>query len=511
MGRQFLLMVSVLLVTLGWAHAAGADGKVFQRMAEDQRGATMPDQQALIYFKNGVETLAIETRVTGAASDFAWVVPLPAAPEITAATPGLFKTLRAMHQPRIVANYRGFAVVMISIAVVLMVGLVVKRARATMLVGVIVAFCVVVMMLPSLGKARGSGGVQATQVTELSRHLVGDFDVTVVQSSEAGALVRWLDERDYHVSEAAKTVIAAYVADGWVFAATRLRADRADERQLTVTPHPLVFKFRTDAPVYPMRLTGVENGGPLAVDLYVLASEGAKAEHFSVERCGEAVYGRARGPDVGITHRWLVEHAPHALVATKLSAVLQPEQMVQDVRITLAPRHDIQQVRWTSEAATKRAVDIGLGVALVSLIITVVVSRSARPSRGLSLELLTIGAGAALLAAMVTYAFTDVTAAVRRAREVNLDSVAYRLTEASEDRVAGGTPLDEQWLRDTAARLCREHARDPSTLPILEDSPGNYQVVLTDDTWAFLWYDLYGVENAYPLNARTDAPRSPSR
>ena len=78
-----------------------ADGKVFMSLAEDPNSATMPDQQALIYYKDGVQTLVIETRFVGTAGNFAWVVPLPAPPEVAPATTGLFKTLRAMHQPKI--------------------------------------------------------------------------------------------------------------------------------------------------------------------------------------------------------------------------------------------------------------------------------------------------------------------------------------------------------------------------------------------------------------------------
>src|SRR5215471_4884724 len=82
--------------------AALADGKVF---AAIDHSASIPDQQALIHYASGVETLVVETRFTGTGTDFAWVVPLPCVPEISAATTGLFPTLRAIMEPELIQSH----------------------------------------------------------------------------------------------------------------------------------------------------------------------------------------------------------------------------------------------------------------------------------------------------------------------------------------------------------------------------------------------------------------------
>ncbi len=87
---------------------------------------------------------------------------------------------------------------------------------------------------------------------------------------------------DIAVPTNAEPVIASYVKDGWVFVATKVRRDKPDNE--TSTPHPLSFTFKTDKPVYPMRLTGLDNG-PLSVELYVFGPSRAKAAHFKVESC----------------------------------------------------------------------------------------------------------------------------------------------------------------------------------------------------------------------------------
>ena len=56
-----------------------ADGMVIPTIAYPAK-ITIPDQRALICYTNGTERLVIETRFTGAGTNFAWVVPLPSQP-----------------------------------------------------------------------------------------------------------------------------------------------------------------------------------------------------------------------------------------------------------------------------------------------------------------------------------------------------------------------------------------------------------------------------------------------
>jgi hypothetical protein len=51
-----------------------ADGKVFAQAQADPV-VLIPDQQALIYFEDGIERLIIETSLLGSGTSFAWVFP----------------------------------------------------------------------------------------------------------------------------------------------------------------------------------------------------------------------------------------------------------------------------------------------------------------------------------------------------------------------------------------------------------------------------------------------------
>ncbi|MCA9283642.1 MAG: DUF2330 domain-containing protein, partial [Phycisphaerales bacterium] len=84
-------LVAAALALLAVAATAVADGKFFG--PERAVSPTIPDQRALIVWDLTHETLVIDTAVNGDATDLAWIVPVPAVPEITEVGPGLFPTL----------------------------------------------------------------------------------------------------------------------------------------------------------------------------------------------------------------------------------------------------------------------------------------------------------------------------------------------------------------------------------------------------------------------------------
>lgn len=99
----------------GWLWLAHADGMVFAP-PEAKAQVRIPSQSALLSWSNSVETLAIETKFIGPGTNFAWVVPLPAVPEIREATRGLFPTLREQFQPKVIHNVTPWCLGALSLA-----------------------------------------------------------------------------------------------------------------------------------------------------------------------------------------------------------------------------------------------------------------------------------------------------------------------------------------------------------------------------------------------------------
>jgi hypothetical protein len=359
-----LLLLAVLLVVGVATVAARADGGAFKRMIEDPTAATMPDQAALIAFDGITQTLAIQTRFEGDPSEFAWVVPLPSPPQVEACPPSVFKVLPRLFPRRVVTDSAippaWIPCLLLTIAIVAIPRTKSPWMRATIYVGLLAIMTVV--LLPALGTARSSAGAAGESSLEVRTHLVGDHEVSILEAKRADEVTGWLTSNGFDVSPAAGEAIASYVRDGWCFVASRSVRTRTAASDETITPHPLVFRFRTPGPIYPMRLTGANNTGPLTVTLYVFGSGTAEADGWTVRRSAPLSTRRPEPHDsrpnhfppgdVSVSFGPLLDLLPPGVThATCLTRTLRPEQMSKDVAISMGePRYE-RAVVYTNDAA----------------------------------------------------------------------------------------------------------------------------------------------------------------
>lgn len=389
--RSLVLAVSVLI---GGVASARADGKVFAPVMVPQQVA-MPDQRALLAWKDGVETLVIESAFVGKGTDFAWVVPLPDKPEVFAATRGTLPAAVALMQPVVEKGAGGLAALGILAGVVGMValgfgwrgvdvlfrasvlgllgailggvvggffsvpewswvigagvvvwlgrGFVRKSSRLldvllTLLLGLVLA----AMMIPSFGKVRGvaeSGGETIGNVT-VERRVVGDFDVAVIAGREGSGVVGWLEANGFAMDDAARSVAAEHAAAGGWFVASRVRREFAESGRSV--PAPLAFRFKAERAVYPMRLTGAGVKEGLEVELVVFGPSRAEASGLAARAVAPveftnvgALAGRRGEPQPRdarkVSHPELKRWAEGTLAATWLRGTLSPAQMQTDV------------------------------------------------------------------------------------------------------------------------------------------------------------------------------------
>ena len=169
---RFINIVFLILAVSGlFTNAAHGDGKVFGRA---EAVVAIPDQQAVIHFADGVQTLVIETRfqpsaTTSAAptvdSPFAWVVPVPGpgaasggVPEVFAATTGVFPTLRSVCSPRVTGEVEPLYIPAFGLIFLLVAMAALRSSLAKVAIAIAVCLLLLVVFLPTLGKARSSGG-----------------------------------------------------------------------------------------------------------------------------------------------------------------------------------------------------------------------------------------------------------------------------------------------------------------------------------------------------------------
>ena len=299
----------------------------------------IPDQQALLHYADGTETLVIETSFTGQGTNFAWVVPLPAVPKVQPVSTGLFPTLQIIFQPKVMLSVKHYWIALpMAVLAICLIALIRRESFFGLLIlGLLIL--VAMLFLPSLGAARSKGGFSGALVANvrvLSRQHAGLFDTVTIQSPDPAALMNWLNENGFRAPTNVVPVIADYVRAGWVFVAARLHDETGAE--MPRATHPLAFTFKTSKPVYPLRLTAA-GAASCRIDLYVFGPGRAEAPGFKVRRCEAPRYNAGEGRprmeagELRIRHSELRELVVEAPVATKLSAVLDASGLARDAYV----------------------------------------------------------------------------------------------------------------------------------------------------------------------------------
>ena len=335
---SYILRVCILALVTILPFVASADGIVFSEIAYAM--PQIPDQRALIQYADGTETLVIETSFVGQGTNFAWVVFLPAVPEIEPVSTGLFPTLQIVFQPKVVLSVKHYWLILPMAAVAIWLKRRVQSEGPFVILVLSYAACLLLAVSNSLNvrtTAASTSSSPVGNVCVLNRQEVGLFDTVTIQSGDPVALMVWLNRNGFATPTNIAPVVADYVREGWVFAAARLRRDDA-----AVTPqatHPLAFTFKTRKPVYPLRLTA-KGTASCRIDLYVFGPGGAAVPGFSVRRSETPTYGPIEGSvrlqpgELRIRNRELAKWVDGSPVATKLSAVLDRAGMARDAYVS---------------------------------------------------------------------------------------------------------------------------------------------------------------------------------
>jgi hypothetical protein len=384
-----------------------ADGKVFPQLYAQK--IETPNQQALIHFADGIEQLVIETSIAGSGTNFAWVVPLPAAPEIKAVSETFFFNVQNAFQSKLIHEVNPYfvgvlflcGIVFLSwrsvkdevswlvdlplclaiaagawfftgskIVGVLILGLALYVRLLTrssenfglmLLIGTALAACLVLLpnarftLIDTLGAAGPGGIMEKDAVTIVSVQRAGVFDSTTIRSTNPHAIIEWLRQNGFKAPPTIDPAVRYYVQQGWVFVASKVRREANDEH---TTLHPLAFTFPVKAPIYPARLTGIENGD-CKMDLYVFGNQRATARRFQTVRCDRPKSGlRIKDPE-------LLDIISNSTVGAKLSAKLTPAQMDSDIDIEWKTFRSKGARVYSHQGATLIAFNIAIPMAVI--------------------------------------------------------------------------------------------------------------------------------------------------
>lgn len=434
--RLVCLAVVCLSVALS-ASPAAADGCKMPEVAF----ATMPEipaQRAMIVWKDGVETLVVETAFTTASPTVGWVLPLPAEPQTLApADPDMLTSLEMTSGPNLSDPYASWPSCavwgLIFIAPVCLIFVVSKTSlndvRAVILWVFIFVF-IAAFWLPTLGgkvksAAFGGAGVSGVEVTSVQR--IGSYEAAVLRADTAAALSDWLAANKLKsLDDAGQRIVDDYIARKWCFVVAR----HAGGEGRTATAHPIAATFRAERPVYPMKLTALA-GSTTRVDLFVAADDGMYAPGFGIIVSNHVRRSMDSEPEGATQAQPWYNGFPAAIghpdaaallgdreswVLTHLQADLSPEEMDEDVVLSGFPLSGY--IWWhplTDAACRSLALTIlGLGGIVVAILAGIVFARRRRPRKWQVVVL--VSAAALVLVAAAVVEFLVPAVPVRTAR-----------------------------------------------------------------------------------------------
>jgi len=187
-------------------------------------------QVATIRFQDGMEQLAVASSYRSEATDFAWILPLPAEPVVDSFSLALLDELQYYCRPL----YRSGS-------------------------GIGCAGDAV----SELGRNSDSLGVE-----QLGQGVIGPYDYQVLKAAEPETLAGYLRNHGYELPSTAASVFGHYTDKNWqYFVVGRLRdsAEYASDRSVGIR-----LTFAADSAVYPLYISRLSSGYS-GVALYVVA------------------------------------------------------------------------------------------------------------------------------------------------------------------------------------------------------------------------------------------------
>ena len=207
---------------------------------------------------NGLVTVEVQIAYTGDADDFAWVVPVADVPELFVSNDVLFTTLANATFPTFrldsdlgECTSGGFA----------------ESDADT----------------DADGDADTDSDLGGGGVNVIAEETVGPYDTVVLQATNAGVLVEWLQDQDYAVPSNLEPVLAPYLAEHQYFVALKLSSDK-DAGDLS----PLGMTYCGRAASIPIQLTSVASIPDLPIEVFVLGPTRAVPDNYFHVRINEA-------------------------------------------------------------------------------------------------------------------------------------------------------------------------------------------------------------------------------
>ena len=508
--RATLPAFALAVAALCPCHRVLADGKFFRLLeVADEPGVRA--QRAVLAFKDGVETLLVQSDVEGRGASLGWVLPLPAEPTaVEACQPHCLSWLSRVVQPalqHVVLWPLRLAIVLLVITGAVCADRLGHRegerrglSLLSILVGTLALFLFV--FLPALLlSADMPKGVEVVRTIR-----AGVYDVSIVRGESADGVLRWLNANGFACPPAAVPVLGDYVSRGWCF----LTAKVAPDSDGLSAHHPLRIRFPAKEAVYPLRLTGVD-AEPMTLDLFTIGAGRASArgmrtwvcDSFSSESSYESRFSEylAEAPAV-----FRGDTTDQPIGIPDVSSLMWPGCILTRLhgRLTASSMTSDLAVRWSQPAPTRAKLYSGYAAAVSGATVAVLVlsltiawgTRTAvragwRLKEAMRRRFLA-GLLVALLMGVIRYSSVEVVTLLDRGNPWVPGMAMHEHAQVLRDLRA--QPPDDPFPKAYARLLQASRPRkvtfgEQNTL----EEPGDYHVEASESGWRLTILDLHYV------------------
>ena len=242
---RILILASMLLLADAARNDTHACGGFFcSALPMNQVG-----EKILFAFDGSTMTMQVQIQYQGTAEDFAWVLPIPAIPELMVGQNEVFRQLSFTTRPAFFLQF--------------------DQADE----------CGFFYPFPEAM----DDVTRSEDVEVASEERVGPYETAVIKADDAAAITEWLLANGYQIGDLGAELLEPYVANGSYFLALRLAAD-SDVGDL----QPIGATYVAQQPMIPIRLTAVATQPDLGVLVWILGSDRAVPENYLHVRINEA-------------------------------------------------------------------------------------------------------------------------------------------------------------------------------------------------------------------------------
>ena len=195
---------------------------------------------------DGTMDAYVQINYTGAPDTFAWVVPVPNPPKLDVIPITTLRELDRLTQPVYMPPPFSDA-------------------------------CRDTLSRRPLPAAQAPAGSARDGVTVFGQGEVGPFNYAIIGSEDPKALVKWLRDNKYQITDAMEPFVDVYVKEQMVFLAMKLQPNK-QVRDI----QPVKMTYKSTKPMIPLRLTAVAANPNMVVLTWILAKAQAEPENYAV-------------------------------------------------------------------------------------------------------------------------------------------------------------------------------------------------------------------------------------